>query len=152
MSVASSILRLLTVILPFIVCWFTKQTRTMNTSPEPQAEPKSSPEPGAKLSPELKPELKPEPRSELKSEENSELKPEPSGPEPLNQSSNIWNRVERWKRRQEWSRGDEEMEGENNYRGMTNGWTEVGGGWNTHRSLAMTHTNIDHYKLRRNTN
>ena len=61
------------------------------TSPEPQADPKTSPDPEAKPDSELNPELKPEPRSEPRSEDHSELKPDSSGPEPLNQSSIIWN-------------------------------------------------------------
>ena len=75
-------------------------TSAFYTLPEPQADPKSSPEPGAKLVSEVNPELKPEPRSE----NNSELRPEASDPEPLNHSSNIWNRVERRKRWRVWSR------------------------------------------------
>lgn len=78
----------LTVLLPFLVCWFTSKPQQY-TSPEPKADPKSSPDPDAKLDSELNPELNPEPRSEPRSEDVPELKPDPSGPEPLNTSSNI---------------------------------------------------------------
>lgn len=80
-NVSSSVLRILIGILPFKPGSY--------TSPEPQADPKSNPEPEAKLDSKLNPELKPEPRPELRSEDNSELRPEPSDPEPLNQSLNI---------------------------------------------------------------
>lgn len=91
-STAASILWLMTAVLPFIVLPASLANQGSSyTSPEPQAEPKSSPEPDPE--PEPEPELKPDPKSEskceLRTEDNSELKPEPSDPEPLNQSSNI---------------------------------------------------------------
>lgn len=67
------------------------------TSPEPQAD--SSPEPT--LEAELKSALETDQSFVMRTDSSSGPKPEPAGPEPLNSSSNICNKVEKTEKLQE---------------------------------------------------